>query len=58
MTLHRKTGMFLKPEQCPQAGRERMILPQPVALIGRGEKSPEPGMLQHMRQTGAVRPRL
>jgi hypothetical protein len=24
MTLHRKTGMFLKPEQCPQAGRERM----------------------------------
>jgi hypothetical protein len=31
-----------------------MILPQPVALIGRGEKSPEPGMLQHMQQTGAV----
>ncbi len=50
----RKTGVMLPPEQCPQAGRERMILPQPVALVG-GRWKPSGGdvMLERMRQSGA-----
>ena len=50
----RKPGTFLKAEECPQAGRERMILPQPVALVGKRDDNPEAGMLRHMRESGAV----
>jgi hypothetical protein len=32
----------------PQAGRERMILPQPIALLGTGEPNPERPMLERM----------
>ena len=50
----RKTGVMLPPEECPQAGRERMILPQPVALVGLRENHPETALLERMRKTGAV----
>ena len=50
----RKPGVFLTPDQCPQAGRERMILPQPVALVGQRTGHPEATMLRHMRDSGAV----
>jgi hypothetical protein len=51
---HKKTGTYLTPAQCPQAGRERMILPQPIALLGMNKDNTERAMLQHMRRSGAV----
>ena len=51
---HKKTGEFLTSAQCPQAGRERMILPQPIALIAMNKDNTERAMLQHMRRSGAV----
>ncbi|PZN33650.1 MAG: hypothetical protein DIU71_04525 [Proteobacteria bacterium] len=41
-------------ETFPQAGRERMIMPQPIALRGTGIPDPEVALLERMRTTGAV----
>lgn len=54
MVAHRKPPTYPRPEDCPQAGRERMKLPPPIATLGAREPNPEPGMLRHMRETGAV----
>ncbi|MDR2216248.1 MAG: HD domain-containing protein [Nevskiaceae bacterium] len=55
MIPYRKEPVFITAEQCPQAGRERMTLPQPVAnYSAEGYTDPEPAMLEHMRKTGAV----
>jgi hypothetical protein len=52
---HRKTGRYVDAGQCPQAGRERMVLPQSLANFGAdGVAEPEPAMLKHMMDTGAV----
>jgi len=54
MVAQRKKPTFARPEECPQAGRERMILPQPVSSFGSGDPNPEPALLKRMRDTGAV----
>jgi hypothetical protein len=55
MIPYRKPPRFVRPEECPQAGRERMVMPQPVANYNaHGVAEPEAAMLQHMRETGAV----
>jgi hypothetical protein len=51
---HRRPGLFLSPEQCPQAGRERMVMPQPIAMTGLHEESPERPMMQRSIQGEAV----
>jgi len=35
-------------EDPPQSGRERMILPQPIALLGTGAANPEKSMLAQL----------
>jgi len=50
----RKPKIYVSAEQCPQAGRERMIMPQPIEVIGNNSRNPEPELLQRMRDTGAV----
>jgi hypothetical protein len=56
MTIpHRKKGRFITAATAPQAGRERMVLPQPIANFGSdGIAEPETAMLRHMMDTGAV----
>jgi hypothetical protein len=55
MIPYRKPPQFVSPEQCPQAGRERMVLAQPLAnFTADGVLSPEDAMLKHMNQTGAL----
>lgn len=54
MTSRQKAGPFLPPSDCPQAGHERMTMPQPIAVLGTAEENPEKAMLRHMRETGAV----
>ncbi len=54
MVAHRKPPVFLDPAHCPQAGRERMKLPQPIANFGSEHPDPEPALLRRMRETGAV----
>ena len=55
MIPYRKTPQFAAPEDCPQAGRERLALPQPVANFqADGRHDPEPAMLARMRDAGAV----
>jgi hypothetical protein len=55
MIPYRKQPRFVGPEECPQAGRERMVMPQPVNNFNaNGVTEPEAAMLQHMRETGAV----
>lgn len=55
MIPYRKEPRFISPEECPQAGRERMAMPQPIAnFLGEGVVFPEPEMLRHMNETGAV----
>lgn len=51
---NRKPAVRANPEDCPQAGRERMIMPQPVATLDPGHVSPEREMLRHMYRDGAV----
>ena len=53
MVAHRKTPVFVTPEDCPQVGHERMILQQPVHNFS-GNPDPEPALLKRMRDTGAV----
>jgi hypothetical protein len=55
MNPYRKPPRFVGPEQCPQPGHERMVMPQPVSnFTVNGVVEPEAAMLQHMRETGAV----
>lgn len=54
MIIRRKTPTFARPEDCPQAGRERMKLQQPIASFNAADPDPEPALLARMRQTGAV----
>jgi hypothetical protein len=55
MIPYRKKPKFLPAELCPQAGRERMVMPQPVAnFTAEGLVEVESGMLRHMNETGAV----
>jgi hypothetical protein len=55
MIPYRRKPKFLPPEQCPQAGRERMVMPQPVTnFTAEGVVEVESGLLRHMNQTGAV----
>ena len=55
MIKYRKEPQFANPEDCPQAGHERLVLPQPVANFhADGYHDPEPAMLARMRQEGAV----
>ena len=55
MIPYRKKPNFLPPEQCPQTGRERMVMQQPIAnFTAEGVVEPEAAMLEHMNQTGAV----
>jgi hypothetical protein len=55
MIPYRKKPTFIPPEQCPQAGHERMALQQPIAnFTADGIFEPEPEMLRRMNETGAV----
>jgi hypothetical protein len=55
MIPHRRAPEFIDATQCPQAGRERLVLPQPVAnFLPDGQFDPEPAMLKRMREEGAV----
>jgi hypothetical protein len=55
MIPYRKQPELLSASQCPQAGRERLVLPQPVANFhADGYHDPEPSQLRRMRETGAV----
>lgn len=55
MIPYRKKPTFLPPEQCPQAGRERMVMPQPIATFrAEGFVEAETALLKHMNETGAV----
>jgi hypothetical protein len=56
MTItHRKKGQFVAASQAPQAGRERMVMPQPIAtFVAEGIAEPEAPMLKHMAESGAV----
>ncbi|MEJ0098811.1 MAG: hypothetical protein WDO12_03335 [Pseudomonadota bacterium] len=55
MIPHRKKPTFLSPEECPQVGRERMAMQQPLAnFTAEGVNEPEAAMLRHMAETGAV----
>jgi hypothetical protein len=50
----RKPKVYVSADQCPQAGRERMIMPQPIELVGNNATNPEPQLLKRMRDSGAV----
>lgn len=50
----KKTGHYVGPEDCPQVGRERMIMPQPIALLGVRTDDVETALLDRLRKTGAV----
>jgi hypothetical protein len=50
----KRTGTFLSAAECPQAGRERMIMPQPIALLDPRLENPERALLKRMCDTGAV----
>jgi hypothetical protein len=55
MIQYRKKPTFLSPEQCPQAGHERMVMQQPVSnFTAEGMAQPEAAMLKRMNDTGAV----
>ena len=49
-----ESGQYKSPEDCPQAGRERVIMPQPIALLGVGADDVETTLLERVRKTGAV----
>jgi hypothetical protein len=54
MIPQRKTPSFARPEDCPQAGRERLMLKQPIASLGDADRGLEPALLRRMLETGAV----
>jgi hypothetical protein len=52
---YRKPPKFLPPGQCPQAGRERMAMRQPIAcFLGEGYVESESALLKRMNEHGAV----
>jgi hypothetical protein len=52
---YRKKPRFLKPDECPQAGRERMAMRQPIACFtGEGFVESESALLKHMNEADAV----
>ena len=53
MVAYRKPPVFMNPQDCPQAGKERMILQQAIHNFS-GDPDPEPSLLKRMRDTGAV----
>jgi hypothetical protein len=55
MSQYRKRGRFVAASECPQAGRERLAMPQPVGnFTAEGMQEPEPPLLKRMNDTGAV----
>lgn len=50
----RKPKTFVTADQCPQAGHDRMIMPQPIELVGNNDTNPEPVLLRRMKEEGAV----
>jgi hypothetical protein len=55
MIPFKKAGQFVPAEDCPQAGRERMAMQQPIAnFTAEGVSTPEDAMLRHMVESGAV----
>jgi hypothetical protein len=51
----RKPPVYIPPEDCPQAGYERMAMQQPVSnFTATGIHEPEAALLQRMRDEGAV----
>ena len=51
---NRKPPRYMTAAECPQAGHERMMMPQPINQADPYGPSPEPALLQRMRETGAV----
>jgi hypothetical protein len=49
-----KIRQYTGPADCPQAGRERVIMPQPIALLGLDADDVETALLDRVRETGAV----
>ncbi len=55
MIPYRKKPVFLPPGDCPQAGRERLTMPQPLGNFDSdGMHQPEPALLKQMYDSGAV----
>jgi hypothetical protein len=55
MTQYRKRGRFVSAAECTQAGRERLVMPQPIGnFTAEGMQEPEPPLLKRMNDTGAV----
>lgn len=55
MIRYRKKPTFARPEDCPQAGRERLVMPQPVANFhADGLNQPEPALLKQMNERQAL----
>ncbi len=55
MIPYRKKPVFLAPTECPQAGRERLVMQQPLAnFTADGVHEPEAALLKRMNDTGAV----
>lgn len=51
---NRKPSVYASPEDCPQAGRERMMMPQPIATLDPSNPSPERQLMRKMYRDGAV----
>jgi hypothetical protein len=55
MSRYRKPAKFIPAAECPQAGRERLAMPQPLGnFTAEGIHEPEPPLLKRMNDTGAV----
>jgi hypothetical protein len=55
MIPYRKPPEFVDAAQCPQAGHERMAIPQPLANFhANGVADPEAALLKRMREEGVV----
>jgi hypothetical protein len=55
MIPYRKKPEYQTPEACPQAGHERLVMPQPLGNFDAdGWHQPEPALLKQMVDSGAV----
>lgn len=54
MIIKRKPATYVTAAECPQAGRERMIMAQPISTAGPNASAAEREQLRHMYQDGAV----
>jgi hypothetical protein len=50
----RKPRVYVTADECPQAGRERMIMPQPISTVGPDPSAAERELLKRMYRDGAV----